>query len=379
MDFAYAHGADRHINALRAMFPLRATTTLVSARGVNAIRPLINHLDKTAAIIKPIGDIVLGAHANEEGQLFMPVVPGQVGPTRFETLEETLKKPKHSIAIPDTVIGFTPGSQVTHAVHIKGCNIGNALPFLQKLKEALGGHVQVTAPKFFHGATPEPEGAFEYVGYQFALKRTKRFKDRKEALTEFDAAQFQLTNGTSVDQANWNAVIPKDPNMDTRDGADPFEARRHDRQADDGQHSAAVSRRPDHVRSVAHRLPAGRADPEDEVGAALGPRDVTRPGPALQTRATRSRSSRGKDSPTSSSSCRATTGPCSPRGRSLFCFGTRLLYIIVMAVTDPEDDPDERLIADGNLVFNFYPAAGSTIPAKTTALQVTNPTFFTTV
>ena len=37
--------------------------------------------------------------------------PGQLGPTKFETLEESLKNATKSIAIPNNVIGFTPGSR----------------------------------------------------------------------------------------------------------------------------------------------------------------------------------------------------------------------------------------------------------------------------
>ena len=356
MDFGLTHGGDAHISSLRAMFPLRATTTLVNVKGVNAIRPLINHLDKTAAIVKPIGDILLGAHATEEGQLFMPVVAGQQGPTRFETLEETLAKPKLSIVIPDTVIGFKPGNQVTHAVHIKGCNIGNAQPYLLKLKEALGGHVKVTAPKFFHGATPEPEGAFEYLGYQFALKRTTAFPNRKQALTEFDAAQFQLTDGSVVDKANWNAVVPKNPNVDTRNGQ---------------------------TRSKLGVTIGKRTTVNTEQHTALS-RSRSGRGKSTTRRARRSRRTSRRSSPTwrrrwarTSALRRATRFPssregfatfiefvsghewtCSVRGKSLFCFGNRVLYIIRAGGHRSRDDSDQRPHrATATPLFNFYPNA----------------------
>jgi hypothetical protein len=50
------------------------------------------------------------------------------------------------------------------------------------------------------------------------------------------------------------------------------------------------------------------------------------------------------------------------------------------AVTDPKTIPQKNaLIRNGTLIFNFYPNAKSTLPAQTTAIQVTDPRFFVTV
>src|SRR5262245_55964569 len=134
MDFGFSPGGDEHILNLAGMFARRASTTPITARGVTVVRQLITHLDTTTSITKPIGDVLIGTHANDEGQLFISMFSGQSGPTLFETLETTLSDPKKSVKIPDPLIGFKPGNPITHAVHIKGCNIGNAQPFLLKLK-----------------------------------------------------------------------------------------------------------------------------------------------------------------------------------------------------------------------------------------------------
>src|SRR5262245_6331310 len=159
MDFGFAPDGDDHVGNLRSMFERRATTTLINeknAPGVNTVRQFITHLDGNSKVTKPVGDLLIGAHANNEGQFFIPMFPGQKGHTKYETLEESLKDATKSIKIPDALIGFTTGSQVTHFVHIKGCNLGQAMPFVKKLKEALGGNVKLTVPKLFHGATPAP-------------------------------------------------------------------------------------------------------------------------------------------------------------------------------------------------------------------------------
>jgi hypothetical protein len=378
MDFGFAHGADTHINNLRGMFSRRPTTTLVNVRRVNAVQPLITHLNTTAAIAKPIGDILLGAHANDEGQLFMPMVPGQNGPTRFETLESTLTNPKLSILIPDALIGFVPGNAIMHAVHIKGCNIGNARPFLVKLKEALGGNVKVTAPKFFHGATPEAEGMFEYVGYQFALKRTKPFPKRPTALSEFDAAQFTLVDGSPVDAANWNALVPRNPNTDARGGQ-----ARSKLGVTIGKRTTINTPQQYRVATITFGpwtityppgapVPKKKPDQVSDLEISLGGHPLfqsSHPFPQFTREGF-------------ANVIEFVSGyewTCTPRGRTLVCVGTRLMYVIVMAVTDPTTIPASGLIADGNIFFNFYPNVGSALPAQTTALRVNDPRFFTMV
>lgn len=379
MDFGFAAGNDAHINSLRGMFARRATTTLIAARGVTAVRPLITHLDTTASISKPIGDLLLGAHANDEGQLFMSVLPGQSGPTLFETLESTLSDPKKSIAIPDALIGFKTGGPITHAVHIKGCNIGNAQPFLLKVKEAFGGHLKVTAPKFFHGATPAPaEGVFEYMGYQFAIRRAKPFPSRATALSEFDAAQFQLIDGSTVPTADWKIVIPANPNVLRQEIQVPSKL------------GVSVGKRTTINTSRQYRAtpitfgpwtityPPGAPVPTKKPDQLLDLETSLGAHPLFQANHPFPQFTReGFANVVEFVSGYDWT--CSPRGRTLVCIGSRRLYIVLLVVTDPATTPTNGFFGDGNLIFNFYPNAGSTLTAITNALKVTDPKFFATV
>src|SRR5215475_15911221 len=109
MDFGFSPGGDQHLGNLRAMFGRRATTTLIDVRGMTTIRQFITHLDATTSITKPIDDAILGSHANDEGQLFLPAFPGQRGPTTFEALDIALGTPARSIQVPERLIGFKPG------------------------------------------------------------------------------------------------------------------------------------------------------------------------------------------------------------------------------------------------------------------------------
>ena len=378
MDFGFAPDGDAHVGNLRALFERRTSTTLINARGLSTVRQFITHLDKTSSITKPVDDLLIGAHANNEGQFFIPMFPGQKGPTKFETLETTLKDATKSITIPDAVIGFKTGDPITHAVHIKGCNLGQALPFLKKLKEALGGHVKITAPKLFHGATPGPaEGVFEYIGYQFTLKRTKPFPTRKAALAEWDAAGFLLVDGNPVPTGDWNTLVPKNPNADVR-----FQV--------NSKLGTAFGKRKTIRTPRQHRV----------VQINFGPWIVPFPTPAdvpksesdrlLELERHLKQDARFKDTHPYPQFKRegfdnviefvsGYTWNCQKRKASLVCVGTRFLYMIVLAITDPATTPQNGFFGDGTLIFNFYPNARSTLTARTTAIKVTDPKFFVTL
>jgi len=197
VDYGFAPGGTPQDGRARTLFTLRANTKLVSVKKMVTVRGFANHLRTAALVTRPIDDALLGAHANSEGWIFIPMFPGQKGGTNFETLE-------------DTVIGFTTGDAITHSVHFKGCNIGKVPAYLTKFKEALGDHVNVTAPKHFHGLWElKSYGTWEYMAYEFVLRRKKAFAKRSDLITDFDAEGFPHIDGSTVPTADWSKWVPK--------------------------------------------------------------------------------------------------------------------------------------------------------------------------
>jgi hypothetical protein len=192
------------------LFARRDNTSLVGVKGVVSVRGFAAHLETSGTVTRPIDDALLGAHANSEGWIFIAMHGKQTGPTNFETLEDTIATASHSIAIDDSVIGFTAGDPITHSLHFRGCNIGKALPFLTKFREALGDHVMVTAPKHFHGVWEHPAyGTWEYMAYEFVLRRDSDFANRADLLAAFDAEGFTYIDGSAVPTADWGTWVPK--------------------------------------------------------------------------------------------------------------------------------------------------------------------------
>jgi hypothetical protein len=209
MDYGFAPGRTAQDERVRNLF-VRRKTKLVASKSMATVQDFANHLLTSGTVSCPIDDALIGAHASSEGWIKIAMFPGQKGATKYETLEETLATASKSIAINDKVIGYSAGNPITHNVHFKGCNIGKAPKFLTKFKEALGGHVTVTAPKHFHGIFELDEyGTFEYMGYEFSVQRKSPFATRAALLTALDAAAFKFIDASAVPTANWAKWVPK--------------------------------------------------------------------------------------------------------------------------------------------------------------------------
>ena len=224
MDFGYAPATDGVTTVLREMVSRRIPpTTVVDAKQV---RDFIKGRNDDVGQ-HPVGDLVISAHANSEGKWFVRLFDGQkdnagkaTERTDFENLEQTLEAGAltRRIRIDDVTVGFT-APPPTHILHIKGCNLGKSEPFLTKLKEALGGHVLVSAPKHFQAAyglaKKGNNGSFEFMSYEFQVQTPARvvakkfvgFATRADLIAAFVAAGHQYISG-AVPDADWEKLVP---------------------------------------------------------------------------------------------------------------------------------------------------------------------------
>lgn len=370
MDYAFAPGGTAQDRRVRELFGRRANTTVVFRRRLRTLHAFVNHIETEPSITFPIGDVLLGAHANSEGQLFMPMFPGQRGPTQFETLQETIDDAAKSVALSDASIGYTAGDPITHAVHFKGCNLGKALPFIAKFKEALGDHVNVTAPRHFHGITPSrPHGSFEYMAYEFSIRQDRDFASRADLLDAFDDAGFTYIDGTiggtPVPTADWAPFVPRRIGRTVR-----------------LQERATLGTAIGRLTTIF--VPRQfRVDRLPFTWTITYPRASDVPAPAL-------RQTEFEDSLRNDDQDRfSATHPFpmyerlgyatfndfiggyrwrhTKSGRRLVTRGTRTEYTIVVVVKDR---------TTGHLIFNFHPRSGTAFPAMTTALQETDSDYF---
>lgn len=371
MDYGFAPGRTAQDGRVRELFSRRANTTVVTRRGRVVFRHLkafVDNLDADPAITFPIGDVLLGAHANSEGQLFMPMFGRQRGPTTFETLQRTLDEGDKAVAISDAAIAFSDGDPITHSVHFKGCNLGKAEPFVVKFKEALGDHVSVTAPKHFHGITPSrPHGSFEYMAYEFSVRQDRDFPTRAALLTAFDDAGFSYIDATAVPLEDWERFVPRRIRRGTRSHV----------RATLGTSIGRLN-----TINVPRQF---RVDRLPYTYTITYPTRGDVPGSAAAQRTAFENAIRAQDSFLSTHAF-----PVYERlgyatmddfidgyrwlirrsGRRLVARGARTEYTVVVVITDR---------ASGHLIFNFHPRTGTAFPSMTTALQETDNTFFVRV
>ena len=348
------------------MFVRRADTALVSRRGLTTVRSFVNHLDGSPAVARPIDDALLGAHANSEGWIFIPMFPGQAGPTNFETLVATLANPARSISIPDAVIGHNAGDPIAHNVHFKGCNIGKARPFLVKLKEAFGDNVNVTAPKHFHGVYQHTSyGVWEYMAYEFIIRRPTNFPNRGDCVAAFQAAGFAFVDGNPVPDEDWERWIPR-------------RIRRTKKVAIVGDLGVALGRRSTigiERQFRVDRFPfrwAIRYPAAGDVPAPAGRQAAFEASVEDDERMDAAHAYPWYERLGYASFADFIAGyrwSHSISGRVLKTRGNRTGYTIVIPVTDP---------ATGHLIFNFHPNAGSP-HAPIAGLDETDPLYFETV
>jgi hypothetical protein len=201
---------------------------LIDVRPVPSdIATFIAGLDNDATVAKPVDDLYIASHASGDGFLFVRLFPGQVDifdnathATDFEVLDQATR-PGAPAKIPDQMIGYPPAVPPGqgHHVHIKGCNIGRDRfrsgqqqpnPFLAHLRQALGDHVEVTAPRHFHGLLSESnhDGTFEFMAHQLVVQTKTPFANRDALVTAYQNANLHYYNGDPVPDADWKTLVP---------------------------------------------------------------------------------------------------------------------------------------------------------------------------
>ena len=232
-DYAFANPkpADDYEKFLLKYLGLRPQSTILSSTSVDSLSSFKRAIEKGVLITRPIRNLVIASHASRTGLLALPLTPGAAKILTFEDLQSAVKS--KILQIDPKLLDPRPknasGTIIPAQVHIKGCNIGNKIaePFLKELKAALGGNLQITAPKFFHSMKPvslvtrrgrsvsrELVEIWEFFSYEFVIFRKSALSNKADAVAAFQAAaktdpSIVLIDGTAVPQTDWEKWIPR--------------------------------------------------------------------------------------------------------------------------------------------------------------------------
>ncbi|WP_157986604.1 hypothetical protein [Chitinophaga alhagiae] len=391
MDYSFAPGGTPFDGLLRAFYTRRGNTTLIAATAArNTLREFISHIDGSATVTKPIQDMLLGTHANAQGYLAATMFDNQIGRTGYEVMEDAISG-RHtsdsttpdttltSIAIPDTLIGYTTGP-VANNFHIKGCNVGRATAFLQKMKEALGDHVNLTAPLHFFGLYQHTAyGIWEFLAYEFKLLSKTAFANRAALVTAFDNLGLTFYNGDPVPVADIETWVPR---TITRAATTPLNlplgisigsrttigTERQFRYPGPEDYTFTInfpnasqvpSTPADRMTALENGLDSFKYRQSDTVGGF----DPAHPYPEYERWGYSSKQDFLDEH----------DWRFEKSGSRLICRGRFHAYTLLVPITDR--DPANL----GNIIFNFHPNAGSPHAAITTGLVETDTNFFATV
>ncbi|WP_417361710.1 hypothetical protein [Galbibacter sp.] len=376
MDYAFAPGRTGQDNRVRNMFNRMDNTTLINRHSVTTVRQFIQHLSSNGSVTRPIEDALNGAHANAQGFLFISMYPGQQGPTSFETLEDTMSNSNRSIEIPDATIGHAVGDPITHSFHFKGCNIGKAVPFLEKLKEALGGNVQVSAPKHFHFLSDQRNfGTIEGLSYQFIMSQPTPLANRAALLTAFqNSGNFEFYDSSNVPDAKWEEWLPsrirprdlkrryrkdKYVNLNLGQTIGTRTTVRYDIEFRTDKEQFNYTINFPSTSDVPNGATARKQALEDSLNN--DPQfDASHDFPIYERWGYHSLND----------FIQGYTWDFDKNGRMLVCLGTRFSYTLLPPIVE---------ISTGDFLFNYYPASSSSNAAITNGLVVTDNRFFTVV
>jgi hypothetical protein len=220
---------EQSLDELRKILPLRPNTTLVTESTQDAQAPLATLHDFVVGQQKlfqkhpKVDDLVVGAHGRDDGFLLLSVDSAHPNPpATYEDLEAADKNNtirwKESLGSADT------------SCRLEGCGIGadDCLPFLTKLKQALGKVKNVSAPRFIHVLIPfsttntatnvtTPLATFEYMSEIFRIVSKTPLKDskgdhrktRQNVLKAFKDKKFtRLLDGAKIPDQNWDDWVP---------------------------------------------------------------------------------------------------------------------------------------------------------------------------
>lgn len=216
MDYAFVPGETVHELNLKEFYKRRPNTILVeevAGKAIVRVDEFLNYLKVEATIIKPIENIIIAAHGNDSGYMGITFADirfnNSTSPDSY-TIYETLE-----VADNSKINNIDPSLiDANTKLHIKGCDIGQSTPFVQKMKACFGGIVLVSAPKYSHTMYPITElGILEYFSYDFTIVTRNYFKGknaRRDLIKALQVANFKFLDGvTKIPNTLWTTWLPR--------------------------------------------------------------------------------------------------------------------------------------------------------------------------
>ena len=355
MNFAFAPGVTGYDRLARRLFTNRPNTQLIQRRGLNTVAQFFGHLDTTVNIPLPADDLFIASHGNDRAWMQIQLDGSQAGGTDYEAAEAAARS--GSVRLPKDVNHNSDGTLALMSVNFRGCRIGAAPRFVDKLKEAFGDQSPVTAPTHIHEIFPLGEiGMMEFLNYSFSVDSRTALRDKDAVVAALKDKSYTFRDGTAVPEASWTKWVPRNVavghrnsrrvfvrlgrSLGTRESIRATIRFRHD----EPQFSFQIRGLPG-LPAKADQLDTLRQKLKLDADNAGSMFAATHPFP-LYERYGRSSVDNFVDNLEWSFSWDA-------KHREMICVARQHEYSVLVPITDPPD------VATGKLIYNFYPKAGS--------------------
>lgn len=383
MDFAFAPGRTGYDSLMRQLFTNRPNTQLVQDRTLRTVADFLNRLHTGPGITLPAEDLYIVSHGNNRAWIQIHLDTTQTTDTTYEAADAAVAGNTDpfgtgvtagSVQIPNDVNHDSSGNLNGMAMNFRGCRIGAAGPFVDKLKEAFGNESPVTAPKHFHEVFQLGNiGMMEFLIYGFSVVNKTAFADKTAVGTALDAAGLTYKDGSAIPSANWTDWVPTNVGVGHRTTKQVFVnlgttlgTQSKIRQSIDFRHDVA---RFTYRISGLSPIPAP-PDRLDTLRQALN-NDAAQPGSNFASTHPLPMYARYSQSSIDDFVDNLSWTFSTDASQTLICVGSQHEYTVLVPIVDPPD------LATGNLIFNFYPSAGSTAAAVTNLTTGDDTMFYT--
>jgi hypothetical protein len=213
MDYGFAPGGTGFDLAARNYFDWRTGSNSVFTLDPT-IESYVLELTTSALVNRPVGDLGIGCHGHWTGFLEIPLDSAS---GKRATYEQVVRAGNAgTIRIPSTALDPRPtfgGVRIKALFRIIGCEIGVAVPYLTKLRDALGD-VMIIATQHIDSVNPADlggvKGVLRMLLYDFRVLSPQPFATKAEAVQAFHDAKHKWYDGTDVPRTIWEQDIPTD-------------------------------------------------------------------------------------------------------------------------------------------------------------------------
>jgi hypothetical protein len=206
-------------------FEYRPHTIELTANSYDLLS-FIDALNDPTKIVDPISDLIIVGHGSPKGSLKLPLSPGsKSNEIEYPDLKEATST--EVLFIKEKLLWPRPPSTgcAPTTLHIKSCNIGKSVKFMEEFKKAIGGKITVTAPKYFDQYWSVPGlGCIGYMDYSFSLavppiqkdlthnspKFALPYNNRDAVIKAFVDKGFKLYNDEPVPRKYWQQWFRQD-------------------------------------------------------------------------------------------------------------------------------------------------------------------------